>query len=284
MANIFQDLKNTYQGGGLIQRLIFWIIGVFVIMMLLKVVSLSAYDFLLNWLSLSSNHLSVLYKPWTLVTYSFLHAGVIHLLLNVIMLYFVGQLFTTFFSQRQFLACYLSGAILGGIFYLVGSIFLNVGPILVGASAGVLATLVAIVTYSPYMQVRVLLFGQVKIWYIAAFIIILDIIQLSGSNIGGHLAHLGGAFMGFLYIKLYLYQKDFSVYLNKIDGVFAKKQKPTFSKVYRNNKKTSASTFNTKSASDTQKQIDAILDKISKSGYDSLTKQEKDFLFTAGKK
>lgn len=284
MANIFQDLKNTYQGGGLIQRLIFWIIGVFVIMMLLKVVSLSAYDFLLNWLSLSSNHLSVLYKPWTLVTYSFLHAGVIHLLLNVIMLYFVGQLFTTFFSQRQFLACYLSGAILGGIFYLVGSIFLNVGPILVGASAGVLATLVAIVTYSPYMQVRVLLFGQVKIWYIAAFIIILDIIQLSGSNIGGHLAHLGGAFMGFLYIKLYLYQKDFSVYLNKINGVFAKKQKPTFSKVYRNNKKTSASTFNTKSASDTQKQIDAILDKISKSGYDSLTKQEKDFLFTAGKK
>ena len=284
MANIFQDLKNTYQGGGLIQRLIFWIIGVFVIMMLLKVVSLSAYDFLLNWLSLSSNHLSVLYKPWTLVTYSFLHAGVIHLLLNVIMLYFVGQLFTTFFSQRQFLACYLSGAILGGIFYLVGSIFLNVGPILVGASAGVLATLVAIVTYSPYMQVRVLLFGQVKIWYIAAFIIILDIIQLSGSNIGGHLAHLGGAFMGFLYIKLYLYQKDFSVYLNKINGVFAKKQKPTFSKVYRNNKKTSASTFSTKSASDTQKQIDAILDKISKSGYDSLTKQEKDFLFTAGKK
>ncbi|MHC5202690.1 rhomboid family intramembrane serine protease [Myroides sp. LJL119] len=282
MANIFQDLKNTYRVSGLIQRLIFWIIGVSVVLLIIKVFSPKVYGYLIYWLALSSNWLPLVYKPWTLLSYSFLHAGVIHLIFNMIMLFFVGQLFTTFFNQKHFITCYFAGAVMGGVFYLIGSSLVNVGPVLVGASAAIIAPLIALVCFRPHMQIKLLLIGQVKIWYIAAFIIILDIIQLSGSNIGGHLAHLGGAFMGYLFIVLYKRGIDLSVILDKLSAFFSRKEKTKFTKVYRNtnrvNKKDSSQ------EQDTQQQIDKILEKISKSGYESLTKQEKDFLFTAGKK
>lgn len=281
MTKIWKDFRRNYPLSSPIERLIYWIIGVSVLFFLLKVISLSFYSTALFWVGLSSNALELLYKPFTLVTYSFVHAGPIHLLFNIIVLYFVSQLFTTYFSAKEFVTCYFLGAFLGGIFFVVGSFVLPVSTVLVGASAAIICPLMALVFYNPHMQIRLMLIGVVKIWYIAAFIIILDIIQLSGSNVGGHLAHLGGACMGFLYIK---YIRNTNVFLNaysKISSIFIKDKKHNLKKVYSNTK---SKPFGKGAVSSNQAKIDSILEKISKSGYESLTKEEKSFLFTSGKK
>jgi hypothetical protein len=168
---------------------------------------------------------------------------------------------------------------------------------LIGASAGVMAVLVGIATYIPNMRVRLLLIGSIKFWYIAAFLVALDVIQIPMSNAGGHLAHLGGATLGYVYTKQLQKGNDIGSWFEKIMDSFAALFKPTERKakmktVYRKttNKKSATTTAQRKSTfsgkldkDEKQKQIDAILDKISKSGYDSLSKSEKDFLFKAGK-
>lgn len=282
MANILQDLKRHYKYGGILQKLLFWNIGVSIVFFICEGLFSSIAQKFFYWTALSSDYGNFIFKPWTLLTYSFLHAGIVHLILNMLVLYFVYQLFRTFFNDKQFLTCYLLGAMVGGIFFLIGSLFFSVGYVLVGASAAVIAPLIGLVTYSPNMEVRLMLIGRVKIWYIAAFIILLDIIQLSSSNIGGHLAHLGGAFMGFVYIKLVKEGKDLSVIFDRLANLFKRKKGTPFKKVYVNKKPLKASAKGNKDLSKQQK-IDIILDKISKSGYESLTKEEKAFLFRSGK-
>jgi hypothetical protein len=166
---------------------------------------------------------------------------------------------------------------------------------LIGASAGVMAVLVGIATYIPNMRVKLLLIGSIKFWYIAAFLVALDIIQIPMSNAGGHLAHLGGAALGYVYTKQLQKGNDIGSWFEKIMDSFASLFKTTERKakmktVYRKNTNKKSATEQRKPFSsrkldkdEKQKQIDAILDKISKSGYDSLSKSEKDFLFKAGK-
>jgi len=166
---------------------------------------------------------------------------------------------------------------------------------LIGASAGVMAVLVGIATYIPNMRVKLLLIGSIKFWYIAAFLVALDIIQIPMSNAGGHLAHLGGAALGYVYTKQLQKGNDIGSWFEKIMDSFASLFKSTERKakmktVYRKNTNKKSATQQRRSFSsrklnkdEKQKQIDAILDKISKSGYDSLNKSEKDFLFKAGK-
>ncbi len=283
MNNIFKDFASQYKGGGIVQKLIFWNIGVSVLMLLLEVLFSSLYSVVFPWVVLSGDLSSALIKPWTLLTYSFVHAGVIHLLFNLIVLFFVGQLFNTYFSGKQFLTVYLLGAILGGIFFLIGSQFISTGSVLVGASAAVMAPLIGLAVFSPSMQVRLALIGNVKLWHIAAFIIVLDIIQLSTSNVGGHLAHLGGAVMGVVYVKLLQVGFDLSTIFDKIVNIFKRPKGTKFKKVYVNKDRVKQDVFKDEEK-DKQKKIDLILDKISKSGYESLTKEEKDFLFRAGNK
>lgn len=288
---IWDDLKLQYRIGGVVQKILFWNIGVSLCFLILKTFLSSVYSSLLPWFGLSSNYIDLLFAPWTLVSYSFLHAGIIHLLFNLLVLHFVGRMFTTYFTQRQFATVYFCGAVIGGLFYLLGAMFFSVGSILVGASAAIMTPLIALAVYAPYMEVRLALIGYVKMWHIAAFIIVLDVIQLSTQNTGGHLSHLGGAFMGFLYIKLLNQGVDIS---KKIDSwqhsviaLFKKKSRTPFKKVYVSKQKTARKTNSAanKAFEKTveQKKIDEILDKISRSGYESLTKEEKDFLFKVGK-
>jgi len=165
---------------------------------------------------------------------------------------------------------------------------MNIISPIVGASAAIMSILVATTTYQPLMNVRLLLVGNVKLWHITMVILLIDLLQIRLENTGGHIAHLAGAFFGFIFIKLLENGTDLSIMvsnlLNFFVNLFNKSNSTTFKKVHRNYKKPiskSASKIVTKDK--TQQQIDEILDKISRSGYDCLTKEEKEFLFKVGK-
>ncbi|MFL9842811.1 rhomboid family intramembrane serine protease [Flavobacterium rhizosphaerae] len=299
---IIDDLKMEYRVGGITQRLIFWNVGLFVIPLivfsLLKLggIYLPALDWNIggtqNWFSLSSNPADLLWKPWSLITYAFLHASFGHIFFNMIMLYFSGRLFLTFFTQKQLFGVYILSAIFSGLIFIAGYQFIpmlrGASSPMVGASAAIMAILFATVVYAPYYPVRLLLIGTVKLWYIAAFFLAIDMINASVSNYGGHIAHLAGALFGFVYIKLLQNGTDLSTGVTVVIDFFANLFKPKkytpFKTVHRNTTPAKGRTAASAKPKDlTQQQIDDILDKISKSGYDSLTKEEKEFLFKMSK-
>ncbi len=257
-------------------------------------------DFLLEWFVFPKEPGEFIFKPWSIITYSFLHGGIWHILSNMLILYFSGIYFLNYFSPKRLLNYFFLGVIMGALVYMLSynlfPAFQSMGrSYLIGASAGVMAVLVGIATYIPNMRVKLLLIGSIKFWYIAAFLVALDIIQIPMSNAGGHLAHLGGAALGYVYTKQLQKGNDIGSWFEKIMDSFVSLFKTTERKakmktVYRKNTNKKSATEQRKSFSsrkldkdEKQKQIDAILDKISKSGYDSLSKSEKDFLFKAGK-
>lgn len=285
---IIDDLKSQYKSGGIEVQLIFWNIGLALIYFLVEAFSPQAIVQVNYWLLLSSSPSELIFKPWTLLTYAFFHGGIMHLIFNLLVLNFAARLFLTFFTQKQFLGLYLLAAIFSGlIFVLTYFLFAGAG-VLIGASGAIMAVVIASATYAPFYQLRLLLIGNVKLWHIAAVFLILDLIQLPTNNMGGHIAHLGGAFFGFLYIKLLQNGTDLSLIITNIINFFANIFKPKkgtpFKKVHRNPTQPKEKTVSKIVVKDkTQQQIDEILDKISQSGYDSLTKDEKEFLFRAGK-
>lgn len=279
---LFQNLKKGYNQGNIVQRLLYWNIGVAIVFILFKSFFTPGYFFLIQNTSLNANLDIFISKPWTLFTYSFLHADFIHLLFNMLMLYFIGQLFQTFFNKFQLLAVYIFGGIFAGIIFLIGGFFFQNKMEVVGASGSIMALLFAITTYQPNMNVRLMLIGNVKIWYIAALFVFLDIVQLPASNSGGHITHLGGALFGFIYTQLLNNGFDLGNFFIWISDLFSKDKKKytKFRNVYTNvNKKQDTRVKNQFQKSEDQKNIDLILDKISKSGYESLSKEEKEFLF-----
>lgn len=286
--NILDDLKMQYKIGGIAQKLIFWNVGIAIPFFLLKSFAPDLFSVLLDWTSLSSNVMKMITRPWTLLTYAFLHAEFFHLLFNMIVLNFASRLFTTYFTQKQLFGVYLLGAIFAGLLFVATDFIFQNNTLLVGASGAIMAVLVAAATYTPFSEVRLLLIGNVKMWHIALALVVLDMIQIPLNNTGGHIAHLGGAFFGFLYIKMLQggtdMSKGVSAFLDFFAGLFRPKKTTPFKTVHRNTKQQKTTSTTSPSGKDmTQKQIDDILDKISKSGYDSLTKEEKEFLFKVGK-
>ncbi len=244
-----------------------------------------------DWFQLPQDFVEFLGQPWSLVTYSFFHASIGHIFWNMIMLYFAGRIFLNLFDAQRFLNVYFLGVIVGGVIFLLSyNVFptlLDTNTALIGASAGVTSILIFVCAYIPNQEVRVIFFN-VKLWYIGAFFVLVDLIKIPyGGNIGGRLAHLGGAALGYVYARQLLNGNDIGAGFTKLRTAIAELFKPREKKapmktVYK--KKSSAD----KSKSDydkaaNQRKIDAILDKISKSGYESLSKSEKDFLFKAGK-
>lgn len=218
-------------------------------------------------------------KFYTLATYAFFHQDFFHLLFNLLWLYWMGQLFLDFLKARQFHFVYWGGAFAGALFfaliYNIAPVFRDAvpGAVLIGASAAVMAVFTAIATLLPDYSIRLMLFGTVKLKYLLLAYILLDIISTSssGMNVGGSLAHLGGVLWGFTYIKLL--QKG-----NDLSNLF--KRKPKL-RVIKNEKTSRTQQQQAKKAN--QQEIDAILDKISKSGYSNLTAKEKQTLFDASK-
>ncbi len=252
-------------------------------------------NFFLDWLVFPKDLMDFVLKPWSIVTYAFLHAGFLHILFNMIILHFGGQQFLTFYSGKKLLNYYILGAIFGALIYMLSynlfPAFAGIGKsYLIGASAAVMAVFIGIATKVPNMSVRLFLLGNIKLWWIAAFFVLMDVIQMPFDNPGGHLAHLGGAFIGYFYTKQLDKGNDIGKWIENLIAGFqqlfdSKPKQKSASKsrmktVYKNKnyKKTSKAEKDNK-----QKRIDEILDKISQSGYESLSKEEKDFLFNAGK-
>ena len=281
--NIIQEIKNRYITGNIVEKLIFINIGVFVFALLLSVFSRlynGEGNFIVNWFSLDDNFTSMFTKPWSIISYGFLHGGFLHILFNLIGLYFIGNLFLQYFSEKQLLSFYLLGTFFGGILYLLSQnyfpLFEGKRTYLVGASAGVSAIFVGVAAHIPNYQLKIRFIGYVKLWYLAAIWVGLDVLGLVGTNAGGNFAHLGGALFGFLYVKR-ASNKEITVF-DSIGNLFKKKEKP-LKTVYKSAEKKKQTQTNLN-----QEQIDKILDKISKSGYDTLTKLEKEFLFKQGNK
>lgn len=234
-----------------------------------------------NWFSLPSNLDNFISQPWTLISYGFLHADFLHILFNSIILFYIGNLFLDFFSKRDFIIYYISGIVFGGIVYLLSYTYFpslkDSHSFLVGASAGVTAILIGLATKIPNYALHFRFIGAIKLWHIAVTFVVLDLIQLPISNTGGHLAHLGGAIVGFLLTN----KTNKGENLNWLfSSIFKSKKQSPLKTVYKNPKPQQ----NTKNSSLQQEKIDKILDKISKSGYETLSQEEKDFLFTVGEK
>lgn len=293
--SLLDDLKLQIQSGDITMRLIVLNVLLFIVPNIIVVIaSLLSYNFdFLYYVSLSSNISELLWKPWSMITYSFFHAGIWHIIFNLIMFNFAAKVFLTYFTQKQLLGLYISGGLFAGVIYLI---CYNTLPALIdkpasviGASASVMAILFAVATYAPMMQLRLLIIGNVKLWHIAIVFLVIDFLQLSSTNTGGHLAHLGGALFGYIFTAQLKKGVDLTNWFTTIVVFFQtvadKRKRTPFKKVHRNFKpapKPQPSKIVKKDS--TQQQIDAILDKISKSGYDSLSKDEKEFLFRAGNK
>ncbi len=282
--SFINEIKSRYKYGNIVEKIIFINLGCFILTLLVSVVQglyKSDTNWIFSWFSLDYNYYSLISKPWTLVTYGFLHADFVHILLNLFVFYYIGNLFIEYFTQKQLLNFYIFGTIFGGFFYILSQnyfpLFEGQTSFLVGSSAGVSAIFVGIATYIPDYQIKIRFLGFVKIWYLVAIWVGLDILGLAGANSGGHFAHIGGALFGFLYVK-----QASNIELNFWGNLLKKfsfKKKP-LKTVYKSKQKKP----DYQKTSLTQQQIDAILDKISKSGYNALTKKEKEFLFKQGKK
>ncbi len=254
------------------------------------IVSLFSYLFqfqisngIIDWLALPSSIDSLITRPWTIFTYMFLHQDIFHILFNMLLLYFGGILFTQYIDGKKLLQTYILGGIFGGLFYMAAfnlfPVFSNVVSFssALGASASVIAILIAVATIKPNLEVQLIFFGNVKLKYIAIGLLVLDLLNIDKGNPGGHIAHLGGAFYGVL-MALNLKYKYLKMPSFKIKNPFERKPKMKFYKNENPTRPVSDEEFNRQKA-EKQKRIDAILDKISKSGYENLTKEEKEFLF-----
>ena len=232
-------------------------------------------DWLTRQVSMPAYWASVPYKFWTIITYMFAQRGFFHILFNMLWLYWLGIIFLDFLNKRQFTFTYLAGGIMGALLYLLAYNTLPVfsgiveNSFLLGSSASVMAIVVATATLVPDFTIRLLFFGAVRLKYLALVYFVLDIIGLGGGNPGGSIAHIGGAIMGFTYIKQLKNGNDLS-------NILRKKSKL---KIVKNTNATSVN-----GSMPNQEVIDQILDKISKSGYENLSKTEKEQLFKASKK
>jgi membrane associated rhomboid family serine protease len=282
--NIIDDLKFQYRVGGIANKMIYWNVGIFLLSIpFFYQFKSGVFDFP-NWLAISSEPTLFLTRPWTLLTYAFFHYGFLHLFFNMMVLNFSSRLFLTFFTQKQYLGLYILSAIFSALCFVLSFYFLHQTSSMVGASAAIMALLVATTAYQPLMEIRLILIGNVKLWHITAVLLLLDLLQIQMNNTGGHIAHLSGAFFGYIYIKLLQNGTDMSRIVDSILNLFSKQQSTPFKKVHVNPKKPASKRESKIVIKDkTQQQLDEILDKISQSGYDSLTAEEKEFLFKAGK-
>lgn len=285
MASLNYDIKDKLQRLNVIEKIIVANILIFLITSVLSFVSVHT-----NWLKLPSDISSFLLKPWTLITYAFLHSDLIHILFNMLWLYFLGQLFLNLFSSKMALNVYFLGSISGGLLFLLGYAILPSyfhGPaILVGASAAVRALLIFLCAYMPQKDMRFFTFN-LKFWHLGLAIIIIDTLSLlSGTNRGGNLAHFGGSLLGYFYAVQLRKGTDIGKGFEKLmDGFINLFKSKSPLKTVHKGKASKMAGYSKEEFSqfNNQKRIDLILDKISKSGYDSLTKEEKEFLFKAGK-
>jgi membrane associated rhomboid family serine protease len=288
------DIIRTFRSGSSLTRLIYINIAVF---LLISIVSIIA--FLLNNPAISSKAIdllsvpallkSLLLRPWTVVTYMFTHKDIWHILFNMLWLYWFGSIFLEYLDQRKLVAVYLLGGMSGAVVYVLS---FNIFPaftgivsesVAIGASASVMAIVIAISAYVPNYTIHLFLLGRIRIIYVALVIFVLTSAVDFSVNSGGKLAHIGGALFGYLYTLNIKQGRDAGKGINRIIDFFATLFKPR-KKLKVTYKKPASDYDYNKIKAEHQAKINLILDKISKGGYDSLTKEEKDTLFKESQK
>ncbi len=288
---IWDDIKQSFLRGSVVTRLIYLNLAVFVVLRLTGVLFFLAGDTftLARWFELPAGINLLLRQPWSLVTYMFLHYDFIHLLFNVLMLYWFGKIFLDYFSQRQLLGLYLMGGLTGGLLYVV---LYNLLPpfreladisYLLGASAAVIAIIMAAAFYAPNREVHLFLIGKVPLKFLALFMVLSYIIGISAANAGGNIAHLGGVAAGFGFVAALRRGTDialpFALPLETIGLWF--KPRPNIRVVHRQTPRNDHE-YNRRRATD-HEELNRILDKIAETGYESLTATERETLFRHGK-
>lgn len=289
---VFDEIKLSFKNGSYLTKLIYINLAIWVLVRLVFVgfmFSGSDGSEILGWLALPASFDLFITRPWTLITYMFLHFEFLHILFNVLWLYWFGKIFLEYHNQRRLLSLYLLGGIFGGLAFMLAY---NLVPVfkgsvlftqLMGASASVIAIMFAIAVYVPNHVIHLMFIGPVKIKWIALISFLLYVISLSGSNAGGNFAHLGGAFWGWLYMSQLMAGRDIASGFNRVvDNLFSWMRPRKKLKVMHNIPNPEYE-YNKRKVSQ-QSEINRILDKIGKSGYDSLTMEEKDTLFKMGKK
>lgn len=297
MGSFITDLKNSFDKGNICIRFIYINVGVFIVTSLLGVL----------WMLFNRNGASVLQyldlpawtgqfvrQPWSLLTYMFMHADMLHLLFNMLWLYWFGQMALSLFSAKHFRGLYLLGGICGGLLYMIAY---HVFPYfsdslynsyLRGASASVLAIVVATAVRAPEYRVNFMFIGTVRLKYVALFMVVTDLLFMTSGNAGGHIAHLGGALAGWWFASGLSRGHDATSWINRcLDGLSGglssrrRSKKPEMKVHYGDKAKDYDYNARKKQQSE---EIDRILDKLKKSGYNSLTTEEKKSLFDASKK
>lgn len=301
MNSIADEIKASFRRGTAVVKLIYLNLAIFVLIKLLFVLfflftpsvegmmSKGAYfqDNYLTYLMLQANLGKLLFRPWTVITYMFLHFDFLHILFNMLWLFWFGRIFLKYLNPKQLTTTYLLGGIAGAFLFVLAY---NIFPGLVayapaaqalGASASVTAIVIAISFYAPNYTVYLPFIGPVKIKWIAIVFIVLDVLSVASTNAGGHIAHLGGAIYGYLFSVQMKQGKDigksFGSTIDSLASLF--KRKPRMKVSYKSQAKSMDDMEYNQSKAEKQKEIDRILDKIARSGYDSLTKKEKETLF-----
>jgi len=291
---IWDEIKSTFRHGSNLTRLIYINIAVFVLLTIIAVIGFllndpGISDKALDIFSVPASLKALLVRPWTLITYMFTHKDIWHILFNMLWLYSFGRIFLEYLDQRKLVAVYLLGGLCGALTYIVS---FNIFPafsdvitnsVAIGASASVMAVVIAISAYVPDYTIQLFILGRIKIKSLALGIFVLTSILDFSVNSGGKLAHIGGALFGYLYIINLRKGHDMGKGFNKILDFFATIFKPR-RKLKVTHKKVATEYEYNKIKVDHQKSINRILDKISKGGYDSLTKEEKETLFNESQK
>ena len=293
-GSILDQLRYWYRHGGAYYKLVYWNVGVYLFFGLIGIFAtlfefkLDYETFMFKYMYATTDVVDMLYKPWTIVTHMFLHADFFHILFNMLWLFIAGRLLENIIGQRRFLFLYF----VSGLFALIIQTAAYNTPLydnqitwMLGASGAVAGVFIAAVTFSPNLIVRPFGLFNVRLLWIGVVFVGLDLLQLNADDSTAHFAHLGGALFGFVFATLYTNGRDLSTIIN-IENPFKRRRKMRVVKNKKsksnNHQKKTDEEFNASKA-ERQKRIDKILDKIKDSGYDSLSKREKEFLFKESK-
>ena len=286
--SIAREIKDSFRFGSNLTKLIYINLGVFIIFNLIRlffyIFQIPTENDLAIYLAVPADIPALLHRPWTIFTYMFFHQEFLHILFNILWLYWFGIIFLQYLSQKKLVGVYIMGGLSGAALYIllfnVLGVFREVLPLALalGASASVLAVVIAISTLMPNLSINLMFIGPVKLKYLALFSVILDIISIPLSNPGGHIAHIGGALFGYLYIVVGKQGVDLVKPITWILDILSFKPKAK-SKLKVNYRSTDIDYDYNRRKVEQSVNLDKILDKIAKSGYDSLSKEEKETLF-----
>jgi membrane associated rhomboid family serine protease len=296
---IIDEIKNKYKSGSMLMRIIYINIAVFIVLHIVTFLGvLFSYNGqeAIQWIEVPSSLTMLLHRPWTVITYMFAHYDFLHILFNLLWLYWLGRIFLDYFTPKQLCGLYFLGGIGGAALYVIAyntiPHFIGQEAFMLGASASILAIVVAIAVYVPNYKINLLFIGAISLKWIAIITILIDFLSIDMSNAGGHIAHIGGALVGLAFAMSIRRGTDITAWLNKIiDGIvkmFKHRQpqvgQPTGGRAYHYAETHKAKKKTNPNGEPTEEELDIILDKIKRSGYSALSDKEKEQLFKASRK